>query len=282
MPSIGPIAILLPGLDAARRYLVPPGSRRYDPPVQRRVTLLESAFEDRPAYDTALSRALLEEVAVGDHPEALRIHRPGDVVAFSVLDRARAGFEDAVEAARGAGFGAVLRLAGGRAAVFHAETLAFAWCIPDAEPRDGIRKRFDETSAIVVEALQSLGVDARVGEVPGEYCPGEHSVNAGGRIKLMGVGQRIVRGSAHVGGVLVVGGSDRVRDALTLVYAAMGFPWDPETVGAVEDEAPGVTVDDVRTALRSAWSRRVELSPGEFPERILRAAETREPDHQVG
>ena len=250
--------------------------------MQRRVTLLESAFDDRPAYDTALSRALLEEVASGDHPEALRLHRPGDVVAFSVLDRARAGFDDAVAAARGAGFGAVLRLAGGRAAVFHAETLAFAWCIPDADPRSGIGQRFDETSAIVVEALQSLGVDARVGEVPGEYCPGAHSVNAGGRLKLMGVGQRIVRGSAHVGGVLVVGRSDRVREALMPVYAAMDFPWAPETVGAVDDVVPGVTMKDVREALRNAWSRRVDLVSAEFPARILVAAEARAPDHEVG
>ena len=250
--------------------------------MQRRVTLLESAFADRPAYDTALSRALLEEVASGSHPEALRLHRPGDVVAFSVLDRARAGFDAAVAAARDAGFGSVLRLAGGRAAVFHAETLAFAWCIPDADPRSGIRARFDETAAVIAEALQSLGVDARVGEVPGEYCPGEHSVNAGGKLKLMGVGQRIVRGSAHVGGVLVVGRSDRVRDALLPVYDAMDFAWDPGTVGAVEDVVPGVTMDEVREALRSAWSRRVELVPADFPERILSAAEGRVADHQVG
>jgi lipoate-protein ligase A len=249
--------------------------------MQRSVTLLETSFADRPAFDTGLSRALLEEVAAGTEREALRLHTPGDVVAFSVLDRARPGFDDAVVAARDAGFGAILRLAGGRAAVFHAQTIAFAWCIADPEPRNGIRERFEETAGIIVEALASLGVDARIGEVEGEYCPGEHSVNARGRAKLMGVGQRVVRGSAHVGGVIVVGASQRVRDALVPVYDAMGFEWDPSTVGAIEDEVPGVTSADVLDALRSAWGKRVDLEPGEFRPSVLEAAEERVADHTV-
>ena len=249
--------------------------------MPRFVALLEEEFADRPAFDTGLSRALLEEVAEGRHPDALRLHTPGDVVAFSVLDRVRPGFSEAVEAARRAGFGAILRLAGGRAAVFHAGTIAFAWCIADPEPRAGIRERFEETSTIIAEALSSLGVDARVGEVAGEYCPGEYSVNARGRTKLMGVGQRTVRGSAHVGGVVVVGGSQRVRDALVPVYEAMGFEWDPGTVGAVEDEIPGVTPEDVLAALEAAWGERLTLRPARFSPSLLQAAEAREADHTV-
>ena len=249
--------------------------------MRRSVTLLESSFADRPAFDTGLSRALLEEVAAGTQREALRLHTPGDVVAFSVLDRARPGFDEAVKAARNAGFGAVLRLAGGRAAVFHSQTIAFAWCIADPEPRIRIRERFIEAARIIVEALASLGVDARIGEVEGEYCPGEHSVNARGRAKLMGVGQRIVRGSAHVGGVVVVGASGRVRDALVPVYEAMGFEWDPSTVGAVEDEVPGVTSAEVLDALRTAWGKRVDLEPGVFRASVLEAAEERASDHTV-
>ena len=53
-------------------------------------------------------------------------------------------------------------------------------------------------------ALCSLGVDARIGEVAGEYCPGKYSVNARGATKIMGVGQRLARHAAHVGGVIVV------------------------------------------------------------------------------
>ena len=161
--------------------------------MSRAIALYTESFPERAAYDTAVSRALLHAAARGDAGESLRLHLPPDVVAFSVLDRARPGFREAVAAARAGGWDAILRLAGGRAAVFHRETIAFAWCIPDPEPRGSIARRFDWIAAAVARALQSLGVDARVGAVPGEYCPGDHSVNARGARKLMGVGQRLVR-----------------------------------------------------------------------------------------
>jgi lipoate-protein ligase A len=211
--------------------------------------MLEDAVPGEPALDTALSRALLEAVASGTRPETLRLYRPDDVVAFSGLDAASPGFAKAVAAAREAGFAAALRLAGGRAAVFHTETLAFAWAMPVADLRGGIEERFAAVAGWVAAALRRLGVDARVGEVPGEYCPGAHSVNAGGRVKLMGVGQRVVRGAAHVGGVLVVCGSGRVRAVLEPVYAALGLPFDPATAGAVEDEIGAVDPEEVAGAL---------------------------------
>jgi len=215
----------------------------------RAIELLTDPVPGAPALDTAVSRALLEAVASGERPETLRLYRPDDVLAFSGLDATSAGFAQAVEAARAAGFAPALRLAGGRAAVFHSETLAFAWAMPVPELRAGIQERFDAVAAIVAAGLARLGVDARVGEVPGEYCPGSHSVNARGRVKLMGVGQRVVRGAAHVGGVIVVGGSARVRAVLAPVYAAMGLAFDPATAGAVEDEARGATRDQVAEAL---------------------------------
>lgn len=211
--------------------------------------LLDFGFAGRPAFDAAYSRALLDLVASGAAPETFRLYQPDDVLAFSSVDAASAGFAEAVAAARAAGFEPVLRLAGGRAAIFHRETLAFAWTIPAPESRDGIRTRFEAISEIVAAALRRLGVDARIGEVAGEYCPGEYSVNARGVRKLMGVGQRVIRGAAHVGGVLVVRDSARVRAALEPVYAAMQLAWDPATTGSVEDELGSATRDDVAAAL---------------------------------
>jgi octanoyl-[GcvH]:protein N-octanoyltransferase len=215
----------------------------------RAIQILSQPVPGEPALDTAVSRALLEAVGSGAAPETLRLYRPDDVLAFSGLDAASPGFAEAVAAARAAGFAPALRLAGGRAAVFHSETLAFAWAMPIAELRDGIQARFDALAEWVAAALRRLGVDARVGEVPGEYCPGAHSVNARGRVKLMGVGQRVVRGAAHVGGVIVVGGSARVRGVLEPVYRAMGLPFDPATTGAVEDEIGPVGREAVVDAL---------------------------------
>ena len=127
-----------------------------------------------------------------------------------------------------------------------------------------MRPRFDQIADRVARALRSLGVDARVGEVPGEYCPGSHSVSAGGRTKLMGVGQRLISGGAHVGGVIVVEGADRVRDILLPVYEAMGLDWRPEATGAVADEVPGVDLADVIDALRDAFAAEYELEEAQL------------------
>jgi len=211
--------------------------------------IIDTAFPGRPAFDVAVSRALLREVAAGKRGETLRLYRPDDVVAFSTTDLRRPGFARAVSAARAAGFDAALRLAGGAAAVFSTESIAFAWCTPERDERAGIRARFARTAQWVARALRRLGVDARVGEVPGAYCPGDWSVNARGARKLMGVGQRVVRGAAHTGGVLVVGGSARLRAVLEPVYAALGFAFDPETAGAIEDEVGPIGLGTVRDAL---------------------------------
>lgn len=234
----------------------------------RPLELLEDATPGEPALDTAVSRALLEAVAAGAAPETLRLHRPDDVVAFSGLDAASPGFASAVAAARAEGFAAALRLAGGRAALFHCETLSFAWAMPVADLRGGIEERFAAVSAWVAAALRRLGVDARVGEVPGEYCPGAHSVNARGRIKLMGVGQRVVRGAAHVGGVIVVRDGARVRAGLAPVYAALGLPFDPATAGAIEDEigaiAPEAVVEALLAELRARGFEPATAPAGTF------------------
>jgi lipoate-protein ligase A len=216
-------------------------------------------FGGRPAFDTAFSRALLDEVASGRTAETFRLYRPDDVLAFSGVDAASAGFDGAVAAARAAGFAPALRLAGGRAAVFSTETLAFAWTIPAPESRDGIHARFAEISELIAATLRRVGVDARIGEVPGEYCPGEYSVNARGARKLMGVGQRVIRGAAHVGGVIVVQRSARVRAVLEAVYAAMDLAWDPAATGSVEDEVTGASCDSVATALLDELRSRFEV-----------------------
>jgi len=230
------------------------------------------SFPERPAYDAALGRALLQAVAAGRAPESLRLHRPGSFVAFSRLDRASPGFAAAVDAARNEGFAAVLRLTGGRAAAAHGGALAFSWCVPSVEPRRGIRGRFACAAAVIAEALQSLGVDARVGAVPGEYCPGAFSVNAGGRIKLAGLAQRLSRGAACLGGVIVVTGGGRSRRVLSAVYESLSLPWNPESAGAAEDAVPGLTCTAVAQALRATLQQRRTLIAAEFSPALLRRA----------
>jgi lipoate-protein ligase A len=238
------------------------------------------ASAETPAFDTALSRALLERTSAGTEPETLRLYRASPEVAFGPADTSAPGYPQAVEASRALGFAPIERLAGGRAAVFHEGTLAFAWAVPAATPRLGIRLRFEELATLVESALGALGVDARVGEVPGEYCPGPYSVSAHGDRKLMGVGQRLLTGAAHVGGVIVVHDAARVRDALLPVYAALGVEWRPEATGAVEEEVAGVSLGAVGDALLAAFAERYELLPGAPSAAALARARALEPSHR--
>ncbi|MDQ3648167.1 MAG: lipoate--protein ligase family protein [Actinomycetota bacterium] len=237
------------------------------------------SLPDDPALDTAVSRALLERIAAGELAETLRLARPGPMVAFGKLDVVSPGYGEAVRAARAGGFEAVERLAGGRAAVFHEGTVSFSHAIPDPDPRPGVRLRFDQIADRVARALRALGVDARVGQVPGEYCPGSHSVSAGGRTKLMGVGQRLISGGVHVGGVIVVEGAGRVREILVPVYRTMGLDWDPGATGAVADEVPGVKVPTMIDALREAFASEYELERVELDEDTLELARRLAPRH---
>jgi lipoate-protein ligase A len=219
-----------------------------------------------------VSRAILERVAAGELPETLRLARPGAMVAFGKQDAIAPGYPAAARAARAEGFAPVLRLAGGRPAVFHEGTIAMAHAVPDPRPRAGIHARFEATAGLIARALRSLGIDARVGEVSGEYCPGSYSVNAGGARKLAGIGQRLVAGASHMGGVVVVDGANRVRGALVPVYRALALDWNPATAGAAAEEAPVVTWDRVRDALLDEYARLHELEEAELDEETLALA----------
>ena len=243
------------------------------PPESPTLSLVDGVVPGDPVLDTAVSHALLRRTASEARGEALRLYAPDDAVLFSLLDARRPGFARAVEVARERGFGAVLRLAGGHAAVFTTRTLAFSWARPAEDARASTRARFDDMVEITVEALSMLGVDARAGEVPGEYCPGEHSVGAGGRTKLMGVGQRVIRGGAHVGGVIVADDSERIRDVLIPVYEALELDWRPATVGSVADEVGFVTFDEVRSAFVDAFARRRRIEPGALDRPLFESAE---------
>jgi octanoyl-[GcvH]:protein N-octanoyltransferase len=248
---------------------------------RRIISVIRASFPEPPTLDTAISHALLRRVSEGSQPESLRLHRPGPVVAFGPLDRLAPGYQAAIEAARAQGFGAVQRLAGGRAAVFHQDTIAFSWAIPVVSPRIGITDRFQEAAGIMAGAFRTLGVDARVGEVAGEYCPGEHSVNARGKTKVMGLGQRLVLHAAHVGGVVVVGASQRIRDVLLPVNGALELDWDPATVGSLQDEVPGITWDDAARAILDGFGEGYDLAETALPDGLLDAAHQLEVVHRA-
>ena len=258
---------------------------RHRPPL----ALVEASFGDRAALGTGVSAAILRRVARGDLPATMRIHRTGRSLAFGRIDRLSDGYARALAIAREHGYEPVERMAGGRAAVFHEGTIAFSRATREPNPRAGTRERFAEMAETIAAALRRLGIDARVGEVPGEYCPGEWSINWAGRQKLAGIGQRVVAGGAHVGGVLVFAGEDQIREVLDPVYTALGLEWDPATAGSVAGALgapPGTVGDDhaelaagLVTALRAELARDFELREATLDPETLRIAEELRSSH---
>lgn len=177
---------------------------------------------------------------------SVRVLRPEPTVAFGRLDRLRPGYADAKEAAHRHGFAVLEREPGGHAAAYGAGSLVVEQEGPGG--LDGIHRRFERSAATLVAALRGLGVDARLGPVPGEYCPGDYSVNVAGRAKIAGFAQR-VRGQRYLIGINVtVDDADPVRAVLTDVYTALDLPFGPATVGQV-----GLPVEAVAGALRQAY-----------------------------
>jgi len=247
--------------------------------VRRSVRLVGDSFPDEPAFDTAVSRAILARVAAGELGETIRLARPGAMVAFGKQDVHEPGYREAVRAARARGFEAVVRLAGGRAAVFHEDTVALAWAVADRDALAHTHDRFREVADVLVSALARLGVDARVGEVAREYCPGDYSVNARGRVKLAGVGQRVIAGGGHTGGVIVAAGEERIRDVLVPVYARLGLDWNPASAGSVAAELAGASFEDVRDAIAAELASRYEIEEVSLDDETLALARTLEPEH---
>ena len=250
-------------------------------PGRSPLRLLHDSFTDDPALDAAVSRAVMLRVAAGELPETLRIARPGTTVAFAKRDAVAPGYDEAVRAAREHGFEATLRLAGGRAAVFHDGAMEIGHAVPDDEPRAGIHDRFQHTAGRLAGALAALGVDARVGEVAGEYCPGRYSVNARGAVKLAGIGQRVVGGGSHTGVVLVVEGEEHINAVLAPVNAALGLDWNPAASGSVRAEAPSATWDSVSDAIVTEYAREYDITEDSVDAQTLELAQSLAGEHRV-
>jgi lipoate-protein ligase A len=187
------------------------------------------------ALDTAVSRAILVRVSAGDLPATLQVGMPHKVVAFGKHDTLAPGFRRALDIAQAQGFDATVRIAGGRAVVFHPGTVRFAWTVPESAPAETMHARFDRLAQAVVDTLNGFDIPAEVGELPGEYCAGRYSVHLLGGAKVMGVGQRLARHGAQVGGMIVVDDPETINAVLQPIYDQLAIPLDPAMTGALSD-----------------------------------------------
>jgi octanoyl-[GcvH]:protein N-octanoyltransferase len=244
------------------------------------VRLLRDSFPEPPALDISVSHALLMRVARGELEPTVRLYRPAPTLAFGRLDALRPGFAEAGEAARDAGFQPIVRLAGGHAAAYHEQALIYEEIVAQRDVTAGLHDRFRDAADLLAGAIAGLGVETRVGEIPGEYCPGAYTVSAAGRLKLVGSAQRAMRGGALLSAFILVGGGERLRAALFDVYRALDIAWQPATAGALEDVAPGVTLAAVEAAVLAARGEDRELSPATVDPPTLALARTLEERHR--
>jgi lipoate-protein ligase A len=201
------------------------------------------------ALELAVAYALLRgEAARGD--ATVRIRRPAmPAVVFGRRDTRLPGFPAAVLAAREHGFTPLVRATGGRAVAYDDAALVVDHVSADPDPRAGHDRRFREFGTRMARIFRNLGIDARLGAVPGEYCPGAFSVNARGTAKLVGTSQRIVRNAWLFSSLVVVGGEHRLRPVLAEVYTHLGQPFDPASVGSLTSELASLDTGIVERAL---------------------------------
>ncbi len=214
--------------------------------------LMPGRFEDTgTAY--AYQKTLFEEVAAGVRGPTISIVPSTRHVGVTRRDTLRLGFDAAVLAAREEGYPVLVRGAGGGAIAAGPGTFGFSIIRPAADARRSPKERYDEAASLVLRAFSRLDIEgAEVGEVRDEFCPGDHSIRAGGYeegAKLVGIAQRITKKATSVGGIVLVWGEEDLLRVLSRVYAAMNLPMRPGSVGSLRRTGSEAEVEDVTAAL---------------------------------
>ena len=267
-------------ITVAWNFMVRPTAPRASWPVERRsscdvppsratIDLLTAGLPADPVLDVALSHALLKDVTARRRRPALRIFRPGPTAAFGRLDALLPGFSRACGRARQHGLIPLVRLVGGHAAVYDERCVVVEELSAEEDVIAGLQMRFEQQSQRLRRALCELGADARIGELPGEYCPGAHSINVGGRIKVVGIAQRAIRRGALTSAVVVCGGGAQLRAVIESLYAALDIEIDRGTAGSLDEELPDATPEVVAQRIAASYAREWRLEPRELDADLL-------------
>ena len=223
--------------------------------------------------------ALLLRAPAAEWSQLVHIYVPhGPTVAFSGRDLRSPGIAAATKVARAAGFEPVVRSPGGRMVAYDSGAVV----IDHLDRATGIRHAGSATFAANagshVQVLRGLGdVDARVGEVDGEYCPGEYSINVGGTTKVVGSAQRVTATGSLFSTVVQVVVSDRVRAVITDVSAALGYDLRESSIAGLADYVPGLTAEEVAAAFETDYRDRLGLIDSQVPAEVVAHASTAVP-----
>jgi octanoyl-[GcvH]:protein N-octanoyltransferase len=248
--------------------------------------LLPGRFE-KAATAYGYQRVIFEQVAAGVRPPTVSITPSTRHVGVTRRDTFRPGFAEAVRASREEGYPVLVRSAGGGATAAHYGTFGFSIIRPakDVEPRRTVRDRYDEAAALVLAAFSRLGVRAEIGEVRGEFCPGDHSIRVGNwedGAKVVGIAQRVTRRATSVGGIVLVEGEGELARVLERVYAAMRLPFRRESVGSLRRAGSNAGVEEVVGAFAAEAALRYGAARVPLDGRTLALARGSGDAHLVG
>lgn len=196
----------------------------------------------------------------------------GPTVAFSSRDLRSPGILRATQVARDAGFDAVVRSPGGRMVAYDRGAVVVDHLTRSSDLRQAGRSTFADNAASHAAVLRDLGADARVGEVEGEYCPGEYSVNVAGTAKVVGSAQRIAGTGALFSTVVQVAVSDAVREVIVAVSRELGYALRESSIAGLADGVPTLTAAGVAAALVADYRRRLATVDGPLPDGVLHHA----------
>lgn len=244
-------------------------------------TVFLGPLAGRESGELAVAHALLRRASAGALRAAVHLYRPAaPAVVFGRRDTRLPGYAAAVRAAEDAGFDTAVRAVGGRVVAYTGNALVLDVVRREPQAVGAMDQRFQSYGELMAAALRDLGIEAGVGPVPGEYCPGAHSVNARGTVKLVGTAQRIVKDAWLFSSLVVVDDRERLQEVLTEVHGHLDLPFDAASVGTVRAEAPDATLADAHTAIARAWG--VEgAAPAELDAETRELAERLEPDQRT-
>lgn len=208
-----------------------------------------------PSADLLASRRLLELVAA--QPElgtVIRLYSPAPTVAFSGREAAMPAFAEAVAESITFGFEPVIRPAGGRMVALDENWLVLDIIRPEIGRSIAHKDMFLHYGDVFVELLTNLGIEAGIGSVEGEYCPGDYSVNARQQVKLIGTAQRVTRGARLFSASIPFQISPSVTELFSRINGLLGLDWEPETLGSIRQEAPRISRAQLEGAVKSAFA----------------------------
>ncbi|WP_439657382.1 lipoyl protein ligase domain-containing protein [Lentzea sp. HUAS TT2] len=215
--------------------------------------------------------ALLLRTPNAPWSQLVHIYVPqGPTVAFSGRDLRSPGITEATELARAAGFEPVVRSPGGRMVAYDSGAVVIDHLDSTTDIRHAGASTFAANAESHVRVLRGLGaIDARIGEVEGEYCPGEFSINVGGDTKVVGSAQRVTSTGSLFSTVVQVAVSDRVHAVITDVSKALGYDLRQSSIAGLADYEPALTATEVAAAFVADYRDRLDMIDSELPPEMV-------------